>query len=123
MSTISSTVFDFSTQVLRLVNGVREAEGRGMESLLDYRGLQRQRGPLVPALWFAAGAAAAGAAVLLMTPTSGKKVRQGIASLVAGGVENVTAGVKAVEQQIERAVRVEAPAIAHAPNGSEPGKA
>jgi hypothetical protein len=112
--------FDFSTQVLKLVNGIREAQGRGTDTVLDRLGLQRQTGPLGPALWFAAGAVTAGAAVFLLAPTSGKKLRQRIARFFEGGVESAVAKAGAVEQRVEEAVRGEAPAAAHSPNGAKP---
>lgn len=109
--------FDFSTQVLKLVNGIREAQGRGTDSVLDRLGLQRQTGPLGPALWFAAGAVTAGAAVFLTASPSGRKLRQRIASFLGGGVEAVVAGAGAVEQRVEEAATGKA---AHSPNGAGP---
>jgi hypothetical protein len=112
--------FDFSTQVLKLVNGIREAQGRGADTVLDRLGLQRQTGPLGPALWFAAGAVTAGAAVLLLAPMSGKKLRQRIASFIGGEVQAAVAEAGTVEQRVEEAVKGDARASAHAPNGAKP---
>jgi hypothetical protein len=77
-----TSLLDLSTQVFRFINGVREAQGRGVETVLDRLGLQRRQSALGPVLWFAAGAVAAGTAVLLLSPESGKKVRQRMASFL-----------------------------------------
>jgi hypothetical protein len=105
--------FDFSTQVLKLVNGIREAQGRGTDTVLDHLGLRRQKGPLGPALWFAAGAVTAGAAVFLLTPTSGGDLRRRIARFFATEGEAVVAKTGAAEQRVDGAVM-------HAPNGAKP---
>src|SRR5271170_7360710 len=64
-SHVRGTLLDFSTQVLKLINRARDAEGRGVDAMLHGLGLERRRSALGPVLWFAAGAVAAGTAVLL----------------------------------------------------------
>ena len=113
-------VLDFSTQVLKLVNGIRAAQGRGADTVLDRLGLQRQTGPLGPAVWFAAGALTAGTVVFLTTTASGKKLRQRIASFLASEAKTVAAEADVVEQRVHDAVRGEASVASHAPNGTKP---
>jgi len=100
-----ATLLDLSTQVMKLVNGAREAEGRGVDAVLDRLGLQRRSSALGPALWFAAGVVVAGTAVLLMTPTSGKKLRQRIASFLGGEAEAVVTEARAAEQRVDETVK------------------
>jgi hypothetical protein len=76
-----SSLVDLGAQALKLTNSLRAIETRGVDSLLDHFGLQRRKGALGPAVWFAAGAVAAGAIILLLAPESGKKLRDRIAQL------------------------------------------
>jgi hypothetical protein len=76
-----SSLVDLGAQALKLTNSLRGIETRGVDSLLDHLGLQRRKGALGPAVWFAAGAVAAGAIFLLLAPESGKKLRDRIAQL------------------------------------------
>jgi hypothetical protein len=96
-----TTFLDLSTQVMKLINGAREAEGRGVEAVLDRLGLQRRTSALGPVLWFAVGAAVAGTSVVLMTPTSGKKLRRRIARFLGGEVEAVTTEAKETKEHTE----------------------
>ena len=77
-----SSLADLGTQALKLVDSLRTMETRRMNSLLDRMGLQRRQSALRPALWFAAGAASAGAIVLLFAPESGKKLRDHFVQLL-----------------------------------------
>jgi hypothetical protein len=70
---------------------------------------------------FAAGAVTAGAAVFLLATPSGKKMRQQIASFVAGEVEAVTAKARAVEHRVEEAMGSDSQAARQEPNGARPG--
>jgi hypothetical protein len=106
-SHVRAKLFDFSTQLLKLINSAREAEGRGADTLLHRLGLQRQRGPRVGVLWFAAGAVTVGTAVFLMTP-AGKKLRRTLVDRLGG-----TAKGETISAPI-------APAAGHATNGANP---
>jgi len=79
---VGTSILELSTQVFRFINGVREAQGHGVEKVLHRLGVQRRPSAMGPVLWFAAGAVAAGTVVLLLSPASGKKVRQRIASFL-----------------------------------------
>jgi len=77
-----TTLIDLSAQFMRLINSVREAEGRGVDSLLDRAGLQRRQSAMAPVLWFAAGAVVAGATVVLMATVPGQRLRRRVASFL-----------------------------------------
>ena len=111
------TLLDLAGQAMKLVNGAREAESRGMDTLLDRMGLQRRRSGLVPVLWFAAGAIAAGGIVLLLAPTSGKSLRKRIAGFLDDGKETLATQAEKVEHRVEEAVQDGAPAVTRPPNG------
>ena len=73
------SLLDLGTQVLRLVNNVRESERRGvrgMRGLLGRVGLHRRSSPLKPVLWIAAGAAIGGAGIFF-APAIGRGLRAG----------------------------------------------
>jgi hypothetical protein len=92
---------ELAAQTLKLVNGIRAAETRGVTSLLGHIGLERRRSALVPVAWFAAGALVAGAVVVLMTPASGKAMRQRIRSFLGDEIETLEADAKNVVQKAE----------------------
>lgn len=96
-----TSLLDLSTQVIKLIHGAREAEGRGVEVVLDRLGLQRRTSALGPVLWFAVGAAAAGTAVVLLTPT----LRRRIASFLGGEVDTMTKETRGAEEHVEDAVK------------------
>jgi len=85
-----SALFDFGAQALRLVNDIRAAEVRGVDSVLGGLGLQRRESALRPVLWFVAGAAVAGAVVFFLAPTQGKKIRDGLRSVIDGKAHKTT---------------------------------
>ena len=115
-----ATWLDLSTQVLRLINSVREAQARSVDNVLGRIGLQRRHSALRPVLWFAAGAVAAGTAVVLTAPTSGKSLRQRIAKLLNQEVETLTTQAKTIEQRVEQAIRSDgSPQARKASNGPE----
>lgn len=76
-----SSLVDLGAQALKLVNSLKAAEGRSVDSMLHRIGLQRRDEAPTPLLWFAAGAIAAGAVVFMLAPESGKKLRGRIAEL------------------------------------------
>jgi len=115
---LKDTFVDLSTQAMKLFNNVREAEDRGMVAILDRLGLQRRQSALAPVVWVAAGAVLAGAAVLLLAPTSGKKLRQRIASILDAEVHEVVAKATALEQRLEETVKSEVAALKNTPNGA-----
>ncbi|MGA7121015.1 MAG: hypothetical protein WBY94_13005 [Polyangiaceae bacterium] len=78
-----SALVDLGSQALKLTKSLRRIETRGLDSLLERFGLQRRGSALGPLAWFAAGAVAASAIVVLLTPESSKKVRDRIADLWA----------------------------------------
>jgi hypothetical protein len=93
----------FLAQIGKTLDGAREAEGRGIDALLDRLGLQRRESALRPAFWFATGAVAAGAMVaLLMSTTSGKEVRRRIATFLGAKTDAGALRVEAVEPQAGR---------------------
>ena len=74
---------------------------------------------MTPALWFAAGAVVAGAAVLLLAPTAGKKVRQRIASFFEAEAGQVVSTATSIGQRIEEVVKNDASSLKSTPNGAE----
>jgi hypothetical protein len=115
---LKDTFVDLSTQAMKIFNNVREAEDRGMAAVLDRLGLQRRQSALAPVLWVAAGAVVAGAAVLLLAPTSGKKLRQRIASILDGESQDMVAKATSLEQRVEEKVQGEVAALKNTPNGA-----
>jgi Tfp pilus assembly protein PilN len=97
-----ASFIELAAQTLKLVNGIRAAEARSMTSVLERIGLQRRRSSLVPVAWFAAGALVAGAAVVLMTPASGKAMRQRIRTFLGDEIETLKADAKNVVQKAEQ---------------------
>jgi hypothetical protein len=79
-----ATLLDLSTQIVKLINSARAAENRGVDALLHRLGLQRRSSALMPFLWVAAGAFVAGTAVFLVSPASGKRLRERIVSILDG---------------------------------------
>jgi hypothetical protein len=98
---VRTSLLDLSTQVIRFINGAREAQSRGMDTVLDRIGLQRRQSALGPVLWFAAGAVAAGTAVLLLSPASGKQLRQRIATFLGHETEANATPPRTVERRVE----------------------
>ncbi|MGH7296229.1 MAG: hypothetical protein ACRELB_14910 [Polyangiaceae bacterium] len=78
-----ANLIDLGTQVLRLVNDVRDTQTRALDGVLGRIGLQRRQSILRPVLWIAAGAVAAGAVVLVVAPSSGKELRLRVAGWLA----------------------------------------
>jgi gas vesicle protein len=115
---LKETFVDLSAQAMKLFNNLREAEDRGMETVLERLGLQRRQSALTPALWFAGGAVVAGAAVLLLAPTSGKKLRQRIATILDGEVQELTSQASSLEQRLEETLKSEASTSIKTPNGA-----
>jgi len=72
---------DFGTQVVRMLSSWRDIERRGVDTLLDRMGLQRQESALRPLLWIAAGAVVGGCAVYVLAPRAGDTIRIGIEKL------------------------------------------
>jgi hypothetical protein len=72
---------DFGTQVVRLLSSWRDVERRGVDTLLDSMGLQRQQSALRPFLWIAAGAVIGGCAVYVLAPRAGETIRVGVEKL------------------------------------------
>jgi gas vesicle protein len=56
--------------------------------------------------------------VLLLAPTSGKKLRQRIASILDAEVHEVVAKATALEQRLEETVKSEVAALKNTPNGA-----
>jgi gas vesicle protein len=115
---LKDTFVDLSAQAMKLFSNLRDAEERGMETVLERLGLQRRQSALTPALWFAGGAIVAGAAVLLLHPTSGKKLRQRIATILDGEVQELTSQAAALEQRLEETLKSDASMAKKTPNGA-----
>ena len=79
-----SSFIELGAQALRLINDLRAAEVRGVDSVLGTLGLQRRESALRPVVWFVAGAAVAGAVVFFLAPTQGKKIRDSIKNAIDG---------------------------------------
>jgi hypothetical protein len=75
---------DLGTQVLRLVNNLRDGDRQRFDSVLGRVGLYRRRGngALGPVLWFTAGAVVGGGAGILLAPSVGQGVRDRLSRLV-----------------------------------------
>lgn len=69
------SALELGVQALKLLNTMRYQQGRAFDVALEHVGLQRREGPLRPIAFFVAGAAVAGCAVLVLAPSSGKKIR------------------------------------------------
>jgi hypothetical protein len=108
---------DLSTQAMKLFNGLRDAEGRGMDAVLERLGLQRKQSAVNPALWFVAGAVVAGAAVFVLAPTSGKKLRQRIASFLDDEAGHVVSAATSMGQRV--GIVTDEPSLKRPPNGAE----
>jgi hypothetical protein len=76
-----ASLLDLGSQALRLFNNIRERESHGL--FLAHLGRRPQPNRLAPALWFAAGAAVAGGAFLLLAPR-GAELRGRLGSLMNG---------------------------------------
>jgi hypothetical protein len=77
-----ANLIDLGAQGLRLLNDLRETRARAVDGLLGHMGLQRRESGIRPVLWFALGAAAAGAVVLVVAPSSGKALRRRLSGWV-----------------------------------------
>jgi hypothetical protein len=88
-STTRANLVDLGLQAMKLVNSVRAQESHAVDSVLGHIGLQRRESPLRPLLFFAAGAVVAGSLVLILAPTSGKKLRLKIRDLLGVAEEGV----------------------------------
>jgi hypothetical protein len=71
-----ASLIDLGAQGLRFLNDLRDTRVRAVDGLLGHMGLQRRESSIRPVLWFALGAAAAGAVVLVVAPSSGKALRR-----------------------------------------------
>ncbi len=69
-----ASLFELGAQALRLVNNLKEAESRGVESLFGRMGFQRRQSMARPLVWFAAGATVAAGAALLLAPMKGEEL-------------------------------------------------
>jgi hypothetical protein len=115
-----AALLDLPGQMMKLVDSARDSERRGVDSLLDRMGLQRRQSAFAPVIWIAAGAVVAGAAAILLAPTSGKELRRRIASFLDSELDTATAQAKKLERRVEDTLKREAPGIVddvNAPNG------
>jgi hypothetical protein len=109
---------ELPTQMMKLVDGARETERRGVDALLGRMGLQRRQSVFVPAMWFAAGAVVVGAAAFILAPTTGKQLRRRIAAFLDAEVDALAAQGEALERKIEETVKREVATTEKAPNGA-----
>jgi hypothetical protein len=112
-----TALLDLPGQMMKLVDNARESERRGVDSLLDRMGLQRRQSVLTPVLWVAAGAVIAGAAAVLLAPTSGREIRRRIASFFDAEVDMIKTQGKDLERRVEETLKEGAPVAIKAPNG------
>jgi hypothetical protein len=96
------SVLEFGTQLLEVLGRMREAEGQGVDRLLQRLGLQRRGGVTQPMAFFAAGAIFGAGAGLLFAPTSGSELRRNIASFWSAKVDKVTSLVKPVLRSVDK---------------------
>jgi hypothetical protein len=115
---LKDTFVELSSQAMKLFNNLRDAEDRGMATVLDRLGLQRRQSAITPALWFAGGAIVAGAAVLLLAPTSGKKLRQRIAGILDAEFQEVASSAASLEQRLEESLKSDVASPKKTPNGA-----
>ncbi|MGH7293826.1 MAG: YtxH domain-containing protein [Polyangiaceae bacterium] len=109
---------DLGVQVLRFVNNIREAEERGVESILSRLGLQRRQSMARPVLWFAAGAIVAGGAALLFAPMTGEQLLRKLTKAVGGAADEVGSTVKHAAGEVKDKVRdLTGTSTRQAPNG------
>jgi hypothetical protein len=87
-----ASLVDLGSQALRLINNIREREP------LAQLGRRRQRGPSW-VLWFAAGAAVAGAALFVLAPR-GADLRARIGSLMNGAKDKIAQDRQAADDMI-----------------------
>ncbi|MGO9839276.1 MAG: YtxH domain-containing protein [Polyangiaceae bacterium] len=113
-------VLDFGTQLLELFGRMRDAEGHGVERLLQRMGLQRREGLTQPVVFFAAGAVFGAGAGLLFAPTSGSELRRNLGTFFSGKVDEVTSRIKAVLEPKEKDVATES--ATKIDNGAHPYK-
>jgi acyl-CoA synthetase (AMP-forming)/AMP-acid ligase II len=116
---LKDTFIDVTNQATKLLGSLRDAEGRGLEALLDRLGLQRKQSALTPALWFAAGAVAAGAAVFILAPTSGKTLRERLAAFFSDEADEAVTAASSLEKRVEETVKNEAASLKNTPNGAK----
>ncbi len=99
-----SSLLDVGVQLMRLFNDARAMESRGVESLLGRVGLQRQQSAAVPVLWFAAGAAVATGATLLLAPTSGAELRKKLSGMLSSVEKSASKELQEIETSIGSAL-------------------
>ena len=119
-SSARGAVLDLGVQALKFLNTVRSEEYRLVGSALESVGLQRRESSLRPVLWFAAGAVLAGSAVLLLAPTSGRKLRNKILRVFGSTEEAATDLAKSMATNVKNA---EKRVAAYAAAGVEEAKA
>ena len=94
---------DLGTQVLRLVNNLRDGERHRLDSVLGRVGLYRRHDTaLGPILWFTAGAVVGGGAGILLAPTVGQGLRDRMSRLL--GDLDAVAKRKASDKSVPVAV-------------------
>ncbi len=95
-----SGLVELGTQVLRLVNNMRESQALDVESLLGRIGLQRRRSAAIPIAWFIAGVVVAGGAALLLAPMKGEDLIDELAKFVRKTTSRVDTAVGAAGAEI-----------------------
>ena len=91
------SLVELGTQMLRLMNDLRERESYG--SLLRGLGRRRAPSPLSSVLWFAAGAAAAGGAAVFFGP-QGRPLRERIGTVVSSAQNHVTSYLRETDTHL-----------------------
>jgi hypothetical protein len=71
-----ANLIDLGTQVVRLINDLRDARLPAVDGILGQVGLQRRQSSLRPVLWLAAGAVATGALLLVVAPGARHELRR-----------------------------------------------
>jgi hypothetical protein len=100
-------ILELSAHARKVVHTVRETEGGGIDTWLDRLRLQRRRSPLGPVLWLSAVVVAAGIAVLLIAPTTGKALRRRLAHFIRGETSAHATPPTALGPPVEGSARCE----------------
>lgn len=82
-----TNLLEVGTQVLHFIGALRALEIGAVDSVLGTVGLIRRPNSPTALIWLAAGAVIGGGVALALAPTSGKKLRARLSSLLDGGAE------------------------------------
>ena len=96
-----TSLLDFGTQVLRLVNSLGVLERNAVDSLIGRVGLQRRESGLGPVMWFATGGALVGGAILALSPRTRNELGSRLARMFEDGVDASKETLQTAEHAVE----------------------